>query len=782
MIYITSQNKEIIRKIFINLFVIVFFYVLSFVINKIPNGVFAASGDFIRFIPDINYIKANFFTWSNGFIGQGALSNEYLSLPFTCLIYFLHTLKLSYSVICNFLVFIFLAGSFYSFFSAIKIIEKEISFNIRLLASFIYSINILTFSIFAGIYTGPKGFTTFYYIYIFLPLIFALFLKIIKELSPVNLLVFSVLFFISSISFDNFAFFAGLMIVEFIFFLILLFTSEKKYKLKILRNFIIVFLVQIFLLSYYLVPYFMSMFTYVPNLLGSNPYYDNPGNYLDMISSNSPSIIYPFTFSSSYFSYPYQNLYSTLKNANLFIAFTSLYVLILLIALFLRKKGDEKKWVNFLILYIFLFVLIMRLREPFEKINYFIYSIPVFAIFRGPDKLFIFYPFFFLILLALVLNFSQINKKLVSFFLIVLLLIPFPFYIGGIPKYLGSETKTFLGSSSNDGYKYLIKVPDNYLKIKNILKDENLDLSIIDLPPSFHWQFYPELDYYGINFFAYFCDIRYVASCNYDNGGLANIKSFDVYNKQNVVDTQKFLSLVQKFNGKYILLHKDLDKYVTPGFKVIDKTIDSLEKDKIIKRIEDNTNFILFELDQKYLSPLISSDNETKIYFKKISPVKYKILISNLSQETNIEFYQTFNPSWKIYANTKPDYDLYSSNWFYKTANVVECKSDSKIIEFEDFTNLIKKPLFDESHSMIKDYANSWVVDPSYIKEILPPKYYKLNKDGSIDIELTLYNRNQIILGTGIILVGLYFAILIFYMVFKKIKRHKKSDGTVKTI
>jgi hypothetical protein len=779
---LTHQNKEIIRKIFINLFILAFFYVLTFIINKVPNNVFIGGGDFFNFIPDLNHIKNSLFSWSSEYFGQGINSNAYLTLPFSYLLYLLNIAGFSYSTICNFLFFLFLTGSFYSFFLAIKNIEKEISFSIRLLTSFIYSINILTFSILAGIYTGPTGVIPFYYIYVFVPLIFALFFKIIKEFSLINLLIFSVLFFISSISFENLAFFIGLILVEFIFLLVLLFASEKKYKLRFIRNFVIIFLAQIFLLSYYLIPYLISLFPNASNILSSNPGYGISGGYLNMIKGNSPSIIYPFTFTISKYFYPYQNLYSNLKNTNIFIAFTSLYIFILLIFLFLRKKGNENKWINFLIFYIFLFVLLMRFTKPFESMNYFIYRIPIFGVFRGPDKLFTFYPFFFLILLALILNYSHINKKLINFLLIFLLLIPFPFYIGGIPKYLGSNSNTFLSSSNNASYKYLIKIPDNYLKVKNILDNEKLDISVIDLPPSFHWQFYPEFDYYGVNFLAYFLDIRCVTSSNFDNPESMNTKSFDVYNKNGVIDIQKFLGLIQKFNGKYILIHKDLDKYVTPGSKIINQTIDKLEKDKVLKRLEDNENFTLFELDEKYLSPLISSDNKTKIYYKKISPVKYKVLISNLSEETNIGFYQTFDASWKVFENAEPDYDSYRKNWLYETANTVEHKSDFKIIESEDFTYLFKKPLFDETHSMIKDYANSWKVDPGYIKENLSPDSYKLNKDGSIDIELTIYYKSQIIFYIGLISIGLYFAILIFYIVFKKVKRHRRNNGTAKVI
>ena len=305
---ITHKNKAIIRKIFINLFIIAFFYILTFIINKVPNDVSIGGGDFFRFIPDLNYIKSSFFTWSSWYFGQGSNSNAYLTLPFSYRFYLLNIAGFSYPTICNFLVFLFLTGSFYSFFLAIKIIEKEISFSIRLLASFIYSINIFTFSIFAGIRTGPTGVTPFYYIYVFLPLIFALFFKIIKKFSLINLLTLSILFFISSIIFENLAFFIGLLLVEFIFILIMLFTSEKKHKLIILGNFILVFIIQIFLLSFHLVPYSISMLAYAPNILGSNPGYDISGGYLNIISSNSPSIIYPFTFIYNNFFYPYHNL------------------------------------------------------------------------------------------------------------------------------------------------------------------------------------------------------------------------------------------------------------------------------------------------------------------------------------------------------------------------------------------------------------------------------------------------------------------------------------------
>ena len=631
----------------------------------------------------------------------------------------------------------------------------------------IYALNIFTFIIFTGTSVIPWGYCGFFFIYIFIPLIFALFFNTINNFTTKNVLSFSFLFFISTISYINPAFLIGLFFLEFLFFLIIFFRSKIGHKLRIFRNTALIFIIQLFLCSYFLVPWVTNSFSSIPQLVQGGVLLPD---YLTVIKNNSFGIIKTFTLSNAAYFFPSHNLYFNLKKINLIVPLSLGYILILILSLFFQKKKQEKEWINFMIFFLILFFLLMRFTPPFEKINYYIYKIPIFGVFRSPEKLFVFLPFFFIILLALLLNFSKFSMKVISTLLIILILIPFPFYIGGIPKYLGS--------ANIYGASHIIKIPDDYLNIKSIMDKENLDLSIIDLPPNnktLIWQSYPGLNYFGVTPFGMLYKNRYIVTSTFEHPSLNN-KSFEDYNLEGKIDINKFLGLIQKFSGKYILIHKDLDRQSMDHSVLIYETISKLENLDIIKEIEDNNHFTLYELDKKYLVPLISTDNNTKLHFQKISPVKYKIYITGLKEKTNIEFHQSYHQWWKMYIDSNvqsiPDAQSHS----YANTNTVEYEQDFRIIDFEDFSYLWKNSIFDKKHSLVKDYANNWEIDPGYIKENFSSKFYKENPDGSIDISLTFYFKEQIYFYCGLILIGLFFSSLGAYMILKKIKARKKNN------
>jgi len=762
--YIKKINiKKYRNKIILHLSVFTFFFILSFIINKFPQGSYIAGGDWTGFIPTLENLKNFSFTW-NG-MGQGGYSIINIDFPFWAFQYILYNLGFSLSTIANLIIFLFLIGSFYSFFFALEIISNNIKLNIKLLASLVYSLNIFTFIIFAGQINLPWGYCGYFFIYIFTPLIFTLFIKAINNFTIKNVLSFSGIFFISTISYINPAFLIGLFFLEFLFFLILFFRSKIEYKFKIIRNALVVFIIQFFLCSHFLIPWVVSSLVYIPQLVRGGELLPD---YLSIIKNTSFSIINTFSFTIRPVFFPYNNLYFNLENINLIVTFSLGYVFILILTLFFQKKKQEIKWINFMIFFLVLFFLLMRFTPPFDKINYYIYRIPVFGIFRDPDKLFVFFPFFFIILLALLLNFSKFSKKVTSTLLIILLLIPFPFYIGGIPKYLGSENIW--------GASHIIEIPDDYLNVKSILDKENLDLSIIDLPPgpTYHlWRSYPELNYFGINPFGMLYKNRYIATSNFEHPLLSN-RSFEDYNQEGKIDINKFLELIQKFSGKYILLHKDMDEASMEHSVLIYDTISELENIEVVKEIEDNNYFTLYELNKNDLVPLISSDNNTKLYFQKISPVKYKVHISGLREKTNIEFHQSYHSWWKIYINSNPNNNWCDKIGYYSETNTTECRPDFRIIDFEDFSYLWRNSIFSNEHSLIKDYANGWEVDPGYIKENFSGRFYKENQDGSIDINLTFYFKGQIYFYSGLILIGLFFSSFGAYIIFKKIKTRKK--------
>lgn len=148
--------------------------------------------------------------------------------------------------------------------------------------------------------------------------------------------------------------------------------------------------------------------------------------------------------------------------------------------------------------------------------------------------------------------------------------------------------------------------------------------------------------------------------------------------------------------------------------------------------------------------------------FKKINTTKYNIVFQNISF-VNITFLSNFHSEWKIYLKDK--------EWFFS------------------------KSLFDDTHHVVYDYANGWTiskdeiikyVDSNYGNELKSQwypkdlwegkkdyKYYKLNPDWSIDIELTLYFKPQSYFYLWLIISWSTFLILIGYLWYDFIKRRK---------
>ena len=91
--------------------IVVFFFLLSFVINRISAGTFINPGE--------NLFKL-FFTW---FDKSQSGYNTIISSPFYIFQNILYNLGFSYSNIANTIMFLFFIIAFYSFFSAIKIVS-----------------------------------------------------------------------------------------------------------------------------------------------------------------------------------------------------------------------------------------------------------------------------------------------------------------------------------------------------------------------------------------------------------------------------------------------------------------------------------------------------------------------------------------------------------------------------------------------------------------------------------------------------------------------------------
>lgn len=760
MVKIAKSNK----KLVINFIILVIFLFIVFVINKIPNGYIVASGDFHQEINFDKGITSFFYLWNDA--GYGLSNIQPQNILFFIFQLILYKIGFSYSQIANSIMFLFLVCSFYSFYFSLKIFDKEnnIPYIHKIFLSGIYSLNNFTLSIF----TYSWGYTSFFLIYIFIPLLFVFFIKIFKEYNYKYFYGFLIIFLISTISYGNPGFFAALLLFQALLLIIFFLTKYVIFNKQNIKNYFILLILQILIFSYFLIPYFIVNFSFYSNITDSSVL----GNYMDWISRTSYSIFNTLLMSVNDSSYPvfnpiFNNVVSIILSAGYFIFFT------LLIISQEHKKG--KKFAPILIFFIIFFILLLRLNDPFILLNKYIYKLPGFSFFRSPDKFFVFYPFFFLIIIMVLLTSSKLKKKVIIIFLIFLLLIPLPFYIKGINKYFIPNEKA--------QYYGFIKIPEEYKNLKNIINSSKNAGTIISLPSSIqnsvNWSNYNKWHFAGADILSDLYNNDFISANSFDSPTYSELSFWD-YAVLKKVDEEKFINLLQKFNTKYIILHKDIPEHYINASKNIYETVDILVKESKLKKITENDYFSFFELSNDYIVPVIYS-NENEVYFKKNSPVSYTIEIKNLKDKCTLYYKKTFSSHWNIYLFNNNNQEFNNIIYKYNEFNSIEYSEKQSKFDVNNFKTIFLKKIFNNSHSIVNHYGNSWVLDKNYIINNFPKESYKINNDGSIDLKIILSNDVQLFfyIGMALTLITLLIIILSFIL---KIKPFKNSQNIKKSI
>ena len=750
-------SKKIKEKISF-IFVIIFFLILSFLINKIPSGYIIAGGDFTQLVNPVQNFKDFLFTFWDS-LSTGGFANFPMLFLFSAFRAFLYFIGLSYANIANVTIFLFLILSFFSFYISIKIINKNIKVIPRFILSLIYSINIFTFNIFAD----SSGYTGFFFIYIFIPLLFAFFGKILFQDNFKDYIYFSIIFLMSTVGYANIAFLVALIFLQIVFLIIFIIIKKIRLNFLIVKKVLLIFSIEFSLSLYFLLPWFLMSLP-IGGWISEGSVL---GSYFDQIVHYQYGILYNFSLSMTSYKYPFANLYSS---SEIFVAITLGYIIFIFIELLLQKKDSKKHWIGYLIFTVVLFILMMRIAPPFDSLNTYIYEkIPIFKLFRSANKLFVFYPFFSLTLMGLLFTHRKINKKIINIILILILFIPIPYYIGGIPKYLKAS-----GPGHQEWqHNYAIQIPEEYNDIKSIVDKDKKQLTIISIP-SGDMSYYPKWNYVGVPILGMVYNKNYMVSFTNDHCYVINKSSFMEYNNLDKPDLEKLLSILKKFSCQFIILHKDVDPEVIKNSSNLINSVKELEKADILRRVVDNDYFTLYELDDSYIIPILSSD-KNEIYFQKINPVKYKIFIPNVNNKLDLDFHRAYHYLWKIYIEPRTNVSKCQPIEYYSTTNTYECEYKEKLFEYSDLKYLWKKPAFESTHQMVKDYANRWEIDPEYVKKNYPEDYYKVNPDGSISLELVIYFKAQTYFYFGIIIIILAGTSLLVYLIYKKIKSKKSN-------
>ena len=145
----------------------------------------------------------------------------------------------------------------------------------------------------------------------------------------------------------------------------------------------------------------------------------------------------------------------------------------------------------------------------------------------------------------------------------------------------------------------------------------------------------------------------------------------------------------------------------------------------------------------------------------------------------DLEFNRIYSDWWKVYVEPNTYDPISNEVEYYRVTDTYERKYEEKIFEVSDLKYLLIKPVFDNGHKMVKDYANAWEVDSEYIKKNYSEKYYEINQDGSIAVELVIYFKIQSYYHYCLLIIIISFFSAIGYMVYKKSKTkkiNKKND------
>jgi hypothetical protein len=355
------------------------------------------------------------------------------------------------------------------------------------------------------------------------------------------------------------------------------------------------------------------------------------------------------------------------------------------------------------------------------------------------------------------------SRRWLKFIVVLFLLVNlFPWFYNGLMGELRAYNVPDYYFALNDYYKNIGNSSDNRAVI----------LGSVDAPISFEFDTATNdgrknLSSNILKFISPFPSVDLFSN----GGGISLDYITNIFN--NLTHTDEDISAFQKLGATYIYNQRDV-----VGSSTYDYT------DKYFNEITFG-NVDVYEIKSAYILPKIylsNTDGNATLSFLKINPTKYELSINNIKGDVDLNFLYTIDQNWKLYLKQNP-----TSSWCtpfenYESTQTTECVSEQKFFQGEELSYLYKKPIFDNTHQLVDGYANGWTIDPNYIKQNFNPSYYKVNPDGSIDIELILYFKAQSYLYVGLIVSGTTLLACLGYLGWDLTRRRKKKIAAMDTI
>jgi hypothetical protein len=661
-------------------------------INLFPRGYVFGGGDSVQFINIKNGFPWLFFSWN------GSTSLFYL------IFYFLGWLGVSDTTQLSFYLGIFLIGSYASFDAFSRLIFLKTAGSLRMLSSLFYALNLFTLFVF----TGNLGFSYFFFLYLFVPVLVGLFIKFLESGKFIIGACFLVFILLASPGFGNPAFalsFSLLFLLLTIFLIVFRYVVLNR---SLFFNLIILVFLSFLINMFWILPMVPQMKGGVANLYSGNAVdlnwalqHSSSPIYLTLMLAHPTKEYFPYDF-------PYQ-VVMFLKKFFIFLSFLpAIFILTGTILLKKFKNTQEKKL--FLALFavlIALAMLLVKVGYPFREINNFIFHIWGLNTLRGVEKISIYIPFLLASMVLITANNFQKYKKWITWILILIVFIPLPFFVGKIQQNISYR---FPSGSNFQKYRlsFLVKIPQEYYDIQAIINNNEEKSFIAILPKTKNdgsgISDFPKWRFYGDDITKYLYDKQLIG---------ANNKNFfkgwyfaEDFDKDSSGKYEWIVKLLGMMNSRYIIFHKDAtEKYV----EMAEPKMRLLEKEGVINKIQENNYFILYSIPNKFFLSYISwqkvdislesnassiSNNFEKIKensraadFKEVNPRRYEVATNG--EANNIILAEPFDVNWKAY--------------------IIDVNGKQKEIQ---------------THFLARGYANGWKIEKSTLKEKIIIEYF----------------------------------------------------------
>lgn len=410
---------------------------------------------------------------------------------------------------------------------------------------------------------------------------------------------------------------------------------------------------------------------------------------------------------------------SFFRNSIVSYGWYSFFSFVLLYTLFQRDKRI------FNLFLFFLFLIFIDLSNPSWFFSYlivkFIDTLPLLALYRTAFDKLIYFPI--LVFVFFVANWLMLSRN--KFFPILTIFIVVS--VNSVPLFSGSLLENKIWTNV-----FLKKENPLFGDLKML--DKNIIFSgnsrVLFLPLYGNDRVVGSWHYFGLDHYSEFISWPFLWSYSYKFNSTKNLLESIV--SGNVEEFNKGLKIL--WIGT-IVRRKDTPEDFLTGLDLSSLNPQNLHPINHSKVLKDNPQVIFSGYVRNFpvyrvldATTLFSGSN---MFTEKINPIKYSVSFKRVDK-IDFSFLETFDNNRKLFLN---------KNNFWP----VKGKKNTYYIFFqwEELKYLREKPIFEETHHLVNDYANGRTLDAEYIKKNFPKDYYKENPDGSIDVNLTLYFRPQ---------------------------------------